>query len=84
MPGVGCVLPLKAVEEDGVTFHLEVRKFDGHGPFCGQIGGALNRGHAAGGHPAVDPVMIEPLAGMKGNQLCWGKRPYTPIGWPEA
>ena len=67
--GANRFLPLKAVEEDRVAFHLEVREFDGYDTVGGQIGGAINGGHAAGGDDAIDPVVIEHFAGTKGNQL---------------
>jgi hypothetical protein len=47
---------VKAVEKDGVGFHLRMRDFDRDLASAVQVGGAKDRGHAAAGCYAVDAV----------------------------
>ncbi len=61
------LLPLKAVEEQRVRFHLRMRNFDGDGAVVIDIGRAVDRGHAAARDQTVDAVVIEQITGMKGG-----------------
>ena len=57
--------PVKAVEENRVSFHFRMRNFDRNGPAVAQVRTAKNGGHAASGGQAIDAVVIECVAGME-------------------
>ena len=59
---------LKAVEEDGIGFHVGVGNFEGDGAVVARVGGAENGGHAAARDRRVDAVEIDLAAGLQAHR----------------
>src|SRR5208282_74198 len=58
-------LALKAVEEDGIGFHVGVGNFKSYGAIVAQVGGAINGSHAAARNRRLDMVEIDLAAGFQ-------------------
>ena len=56
---------LKAVEEDGIGFHIGMGNFEGDGAIVVQVRSAVNGSHAAARNRRIDAVEIDLAAGLQ-------------------
>jgi len=56
--------PLKAVEEDGISFHIRVRNLQGYLVVVAHVGGAKDRGHSASRNRLFNAVEIDLRTGF--------------------
>src|SRR5260370_26530922 len=59
------LLPLEAIEEERITFHLGMWHFDHYIPAALQVSGAIDRRHAALRDEDLNAVMVELVARLK-------------------
>jgi len=64
-PFANLLFSLEAIEEEWITFHLEMWHFDRYSPAVSQVRGTIDRRHTALSGEAFNPVMVELIARLK-------------------